>query len=194
MSARGDSSPSGTQRAQPLRPELAALLDVSRCPSQAGVLAVVRAGGWPGTLLYFRAVRGRVTPACKDCGAGGLTWPTAGERQRDVSVSDRDSPLITVRSGTSRARSASASASPVASRPGPQGLRPEDRKRRGSSSSRTVRHLIRRYLSDVQRCPDRPASWHDRHSLVRIRPPSARSCSPGWLPCWLPGAACARRS
>jgi hypothetical protein len=44
--------------------------------------------------------------ACKDCGASGLTWPTAGERRRNVSVSDRDSPLITVRSGTPRARSA----------------------------------------------------------------------------------------
>ena len=50
--------------------------------------------------LYSPAQR---DPACKECGAGSLTWPTAGERQRDVSVSDRGSPLITVRSGTPRA-------------------------------------------------------------------------------------------
>jgi hypothetical protein len=45
---------------------------------------------------------------------------------------------------------------------------------------------IRRYLSGVQRCPDRSASWHDRHPLVRIRPPGVGSRSPGWLSRWLP--------
>jgi hypothetical protein len=41
--------------------------------------------------------------ACKGCGPGRLTWLTAGERRRGVSMSDRDSPLITLRSGTPRA-------------------------------------------------------------------------------------------
>lgn len=43
-------------------------------------------------------------PACKHCGQGRLTCSSPGERLRGVSVSDRDSPLITVRSGTPRAR------------------------------------------------------------------------------------------
>jgi hypothetical protein len=33
-----------------------------------------------------------------------LTWPAAGQLRCGVPVSDRDSPLITVRSGTPRAR------------------------------------------------------------------------------------------
>jgi len=48
---------SGTQRAQPLRPELAAPLGVCPSPRSVGVQVVVLAGGCQGTLLYFAAVR-----------------------------------------------------------------------------------------------------------------------------------------
>jgi hypothetical protein len=40
-----------------------------------------------------------LTPACKGRGQHRLTWPSADERRCGVSVSDRDSPLIAVRSG-----------------------------------------------------------------------------------------------
>ena len=49
-------------------------------------------------------LRRRFDPACKDRGSGRLTWRIAGERQCGVSVNDHDLPLITVRSGTPRAR------------------------------------------------------------------------------------------
>jgi hypothetical protein len=48
--------------------------------------------------------------------------------------------------------------------------------------------LIRRYLSAVQRRPDRYASWHDRHPIVRTCSPGARSRSSQWLPTWLPAS------
>ena len=48
---------------------------------------------------------------------------------------------------------------------------------------------IRRYLSSVQRRPDRSASWHDRHPHVRIRTPCVGNSSPGRLPRWLPVTA-----
>jgi hypothetical protein len=48
-------------------------------------------------------VSGR-SPACKVRGRGDLTWFGAVEALSCVLVSDRDSPLIAVRSGTQRAR------------------------------------------------------------------------------------------
>jgi hypothetical protein len=39
-----------------------------------------------------------MTPCLQKLWANGLTWPPAGERSREVPVSDRGSPLITVRS------------------------------------------------------------------------------------------------
>jgi hypothetical protein len=50
-------------------------------------------------------------------------------------------------------------------------------------------HLIRSYLYRVQRRSDQFATWESCPSLVRTRPPGAGSCSPGWLPSWLPGTA-----
>jgi len=44
--------------------------------------------------------------------------------------------------------------------------------------STLVRYLIRRYLSGVQRRPDRSASWHDRHPPVRPRSSGVGSRSP----------------
>ena len=55
--------------------------------------------------------------------------------------------------------------------------------------SRTPNLLIRRFLSRVQRCPDRSASWHDRHLCVHTRPPGAGSRSRQWLPTWLSATA-----
>src|SRR5215475_7584117 len=53
-------------------------------------------------------------------------------------------------------------------------------------ASTFVRHLTRRYLSGVQRCPDRSVTWHDRHSPGRTRSPGVGSRLPRWLPHWLP--------
>lgn len=50
-------------------------------------------------------------------------------------------------------------------------------------------HLICRYLSAVQRCPDQFVGWDDGHALVHTRPPGVGSRSPGWLPRWLPETA-----
>ena len=47
---------------------------------------------------------------------------------------------------------------------------------------RTPSLVIRSYLYGVQRRPDRSATWHDRHSLVRTRSPGVRSRSLRWLP------------
>src|SRR6185312_9461570 len=52
--------------------------------------------------------------------------------------------------------------------------------------TRTPNLLIRRYLSGVQRRPDRFARWDDRGPVVRICPPAGGCCPPGWLPRWLP--------
>jgi hypothetical protein len=82
-----------------------------------------------------------LTPACKDCGHGGLNWPAAGERPRGVPVSDRDAPQTTVRSGTPRARSCSGchrlqwTADP--------GLRPEDPSGAAAVLCCTDRKIIR---------------------------------------------------
>jgi hypothetical protein len=58
--------------------------------------------------------------------------------------------------------------------------RPSDRARGGHDL------LICRYLSDVQRRPDRSASWHDHNLPICTRAPSAGSRSRRWLPTWLP--------
>src|SRR5262249_7857741 len=43
-------------------------------------------------------------------------------------------------------------------------------------------HLTGRYLSAVQRSPDRPASCHDHRPPVRISSPGVGVVRPGWLP------------
>jgi hypothetical protein len=45
--------------------------------------------------------------------------------------------------------------------------------------TRTPSLLIRRYLSGVQRRPDRSASWHDRDPRVRTRSPGWEAVRPG---------------
>jgi len=57
-------------------------------------------------ILPGGAKRARTTDPllAKNRGPGRLTWPVAGEPLCGVSVSDRDLQLITVRSGTPRAR------------------------------------------------------------------------------------------
>jgi hypothetical protein len=44
----------------------------------------------------------------------------------------------------------------------------------GHAPGASGKHLIRRYLSGVQRRPDQSASWHDRHSSVQTRSPGGK--------------------
>src|SRR5258706_3973428 len=92
----------------------------------------------------------RRPPACKDCGAGGLTRRAADERRCGVSVSDRYSPLITVRSGTPRARSCRVSGSGLTVRRRPHRLHVSDDLVGGAPSCLADGLLFRRGCATVR--------------------------------------------
>jgi hypothetical protein len=99
--------------------------------------------------------------ACKGRRGGQLSWHVAGEDHKGVSVSDRDSPSITFRSGTQRART-----NPQIRR---SGQVVQDRPLRSARWTDIPQLSVRTRL--VQRLGNSAGNGHGTLELIHDRPP-----------------------